>query len=225
MIHSGTTTTNHHWVLECANDGGNRVPTVLEKSLNFGFSLKSPWKWICPWKVLEFRGPSLKFQLVVLDFLFSVFWTESLNGYSKLRGTRANFSPKNLARFARNSLQVKYFSSSSCSYKMMEQLLSYPSFPKNTYMYLCIGSGSVILLRPKIGLAPQKHDVISMPIQQYTNTKHIPIESYHPVVSIMPRHMDPKKIFSQNLCCREVKIDKISEGDLTYFSLKCDNLP
>ena len=87
------------------------------------------------------------------------------------------------------------------------------------------GSGSVILLRPKIGLAPQKHDVISMPRQQYTNTKHIPIESYHPVVSIMPRHMDPKKIFGQNLCCREVKIDKISGGDLPYFSLKCDNLP
>ena len=86
-----------------------RVPTVLEKSLNFGFSLKSPWKWICPWKVLEFRGPSLKFQLVVLDFLLCVFWTESLNGHSKLRGTRANFSPKNLARFARSSLQVEYF--------------------------------------------------------------------------------------------------------------------
>ena len=87
------------------------------------------------------------------------------------------------------------------------------------------GSGSVILLRPKIGLAPQKHDVISMPRQQYTNTKHIPIESYHPVVSIMPRHMDQKKIFGQNLCCREVKINKISGGDLPYFSLKCDNLP
>ena len=90
----------------------NRVPTVLEKSLNFGFSLKSPWKWICPWKVLEFRGPSLKFQLVVLDFLFCVFWTESLNGCSKLRGTRANFPQKNSARFARSSLQIKYFSSS-----------------------------------------------------------------------------------------------------------------
>ena len=89
-----------------------RVPTVLEKSLNFGFSLKSPWKWICPWKVLEFRGPSLKFQLVVLDFLFCVIWTESLNRYSKLRGTRANFPQKNLARFARSSLQIKYFSSS-----------------------------------------------------------------------------------------------------------------
>ena len=86
-----------------------RVPTVLEKSLNFGFSLKSPWKWICPWKVLECRGLSLKFQLVVLDFLFCVFWTESLNGYSKLSDTRANFPPKNSARFARSSLQVKYF--------------------------------------------------------------------------------------------------------------------
>ena len=71
-----------------------RVPTVLEKSLNFGFSLKSPWKWICPWKVLEYRGPSLKFQLVVLDFLFCVFLTKKLNGNSKLRGTRANFPPK-----------------------------------------------------------------------------------------------------------------------------------
>ena len=93
-----------------------RVPTVLEKSLNFGFSLKSSWKWICPWKVLEFRRPSLKFQLAVLDFLFCVFSTESLNGYSKLRGTRANFPPKNSAGFARSSLQVKYCSSSSCSY-------------------------------------------------------------------------------------------------------------
>ena len=110
------------------NRSVNRVPTVLEKTLNFGFSLKSPWKWICPWKVLEFRGPSLKFQLVVLDFLFCVFWTESLNGYSKLRGTRASFSTKNSARFARSSLQVKYFSSSSCSYIILEQVLSYPSF-------------------------------------------------------------------------------------------------
>ena len=60
-----------------------RVPTVLEKSLNLGFSLKNPWKWICPWKVLEFRGPSLKFQLVVLDFLFWVFelkvWMDTAN--------------------------------------------------------------------------------------------------------------------------------------------------
>ena len=114
-----------------------RVPTVLEKSLNFGFSLKSPWKWICPWKVLEIREPSLKFQLVVLEFLICVFWTESLNGYSKLRGTRANFSPKIwLASLAAAYIkQVKYFSSSSFSYIIIEQLLSCPSFPKNTYMY------------------------------------------------------------------------------------------
>ena len=91
-----------------------------------------------PWKVLEYWGPSLKFQLVVLDFLFCVFWTESMNKYSKLRGTRCNFPPKNLAPFARSCLQVKYFSSSFCSYIILEQLLSYPSFPKNTYRYLCI---------------------------------------------------------------------------------------
>ena len=96
-----------------------RFPQSLKSPWILGFPWKSPWKWICPWKVLEFRVPSLKFQLVVLDhvdFLFCVFWIESLNGYSKSRGTRANFLPKNLARFARSSLQVKYFSSSSCSY-------------------------------------------------------------------------------------------------------------
>ena len=64
------------------------------QSLKSPWILSFPWKWIFPWKVLEFRGPSLKFQLVVLDFLFFVFWTESLNGYSKFRGTRADFSPK-----------------------------------------------------------------------------------------------------------------------------------
>ena len=132
--------------------GTHRVPTVLEKFLNFRFSLKSPWKWICPWKVLEFRGPSLKFQLVVLDFLFYVLWTESLKGYSKLRGTRANSPPppkekKKPAGFARSSLQVKYFSSSSCSYIILEQLLSYPSFPKNTYRYLCMCFNVIICFK------------------------------------------------------------------------------
>ena len=48
-----------------------------------------------------------------------------------------------------------------------------------------IGSGSVILFRPKMGLPSPKRDVISMPRQQYTNTKHVSIEWYHPVVSIM----------------------------------------
>ena len=48
------------------------------------------------------------------------------------------------------------------------------------------GSGSVILLRPKkMGLVPPKHDLISMPTQQYANKKHIPMERYHPVVSII----------------------------------------
>ena len=87
-----------------------------------------------------------------------------------------------------------------------------------------LGSGSVILLRPKMGLVPPKHDVTSMPTQQYTNTKHIPLERYHPVVSIMPSYMNRKKAFGEKLFCREVKIDKISGDDLPYFSLKCDNL-
>ena len=118
-----------------------KLHTGLPQSLKRPWILGFPWKWICPWKVLEFIGPSLKFQLVVLDFLFCVFWNESLNGYSKLRGTRANPPPltkKKMARFARSSLQVKYFSSSSCSYIILERLLSYPSFPKNIYRYLCI---------------------------------------------------------------------------------------
>ena len=86
-----------------------RQLTGFPQSLKSPWILGFPWKRICPWKVLEFRGPSLKFQLVVLDFLFCVFWTERLKGYSKLRGTRANFPPKISARFARSSLQVKYF--------------------------------------------------------------------------------------------------------------------
>ena len=76
-----------------------------------------------------------------------------------------------------------------------------------------------------MGLVPPKHDVISMQEQQYTNTKHIPMERYHPVVSIMLSYMNRKKAFGEKLCCREVKIDKIFGGDLPYFSLKCDNLP
>ena len=87
------------------------------------------------------------------------------------------------------------------------------------------GCSSVILLRPKMGVAPHKHDVISMPTWQCTNTKHISIERYHPVVSIMLRYLDQIKTFGENLCCRAVKIDKIFWGDLPYFALKCDNFP
>ena len=76
-----------------------------------------------------------------------------------------------------------------------------------------------------MGLVSPKHDVISMPTQLYTNTEHIPMERYHPVVSIMLSYMNLKKAFGENLCCREVKIDKIFGGDLPYFSLKYDNLP
>ena len=79
------------------------------------------------------------------------------------------------------------------------------------------GSGSVILLHPKIGLAPQKHDVrISMPRQQYTNTKHISIESYHPVVSIMLRFMDPKKTFGE--FCVAAKRKSIKSCGVTYHT-------
>ena len=87
------------------------------------------------------------------------------------------------------------------------------------------GCSSVILLRPKMGVAPHKHDVISMPTQQCTNTKHVSIERYHPVVSIMLRYLDQIKTFGENLCCRKVKIDKNFWGDLPYFALKCDNFP
>ena len=37
------------------------------------------------------------------------------------------------------------------------------------------GCSSVILLRPKMGVEPPKHDVISMPTQQYTNINYISI--------------------------------------------------
>ena len=87
------------------------------------------------------------------------------------------------------------------------------------------GCSSVILLRPKMGVAPHKHDVISMPTQQCSNTKLISIERYHPVVSIMLIYLDQIKTFGENLCCRKVKIDKIFWGDLPYFALKCDNFP
>ena len=85
-----------------------------------------------------------------------------------------------------------------------------------------LGCSSVILLRPIIGVEPPKHDVISMPTQQYTNTIYISLERSHLVVSIMPRYMDRIKTFNDNLSCREVKIDKNFWGDLPYFALKCD---
>ena len=92
-------------------------------------------------------------------------------------------------------------------------------------IFQSLGCSSVILLRPKMGVALHKHDVISMPTQQCTHTKHISIERYHPVVSIMLRYLDQIKTFGENLCCRKVKIDKIFWGDLPYFALKSDNFP
>ena len=66
----------------------------------------------------------------------------------------------------------------------------------------------MILLRPKMGVAPLKHDVIIIPTQQYTNTKYISLERYHLLVSIMLRYMD--------------KSNNIFGGHLQYFALKCD---
>ena len=85
----------------------------------------------------------------------------------------------------------------------------------------------MILLRLKMGVASPKHDVICMPTQQYTNTKYmyISLERYHLVVSIMLRYMDQIETFSENLSCREVKIDIFGGGgggDLPYFALKCN---
>ena len=55
------------------------------------------------------------------------------------------------------------------------------------------GCSSVILLSPKIGVEPPKHDVISMPTQQYTNTNYISLERSHLVVSIMLRKYGPNQ--------------------------------
>ena len=75
----------------------------------------------------------------------------------------------------------------------------------------------MILSRPKIGVEPPKHDVISMPTQQYTNSNYISLERSHLIVSIMLRYMDRIKTFNDNLSCREVYIDKIF--GVTYRTL------
>ena len=43
------------------------------------------------------------------------------------------------------------------------------------------GSICVILLCPKVGVAPTKDDVISMLTKQYTHIKYIAFERYHPL--------------------------------------------
>ena len=53
-----------------------------------------------------------------------------------------------------------------------------------------LGFNSVILLCPKMGVEPPKHDVISMPTQHYINSIYISLERYHLVVSIMLRYFD-----------------------------------
>ena len=94
--------------------------SVWQKGSSAGFpqSLKSPWILGFPWKVLE-NEFILEKSLNLGDlpwnsigspwFLVLCILNWKLNGYSKLRGTRANFSHKNLARFARSSLQVNIF--------------------------------------------------------------------------------------------------------------------
>ena len=80
-----------------------------------------------------------------------------------------------------------------------------------------LGCSSAIFLRPKMGVAPHKHDVRSMQTQQCTHTKHISIKRYHPVVSIMLRYLDQIKTFGENLCCCKVIIDNFC--GVTYRSL------
>ena len=65
----------------------------------------------------------------------------------------------------------------------------------------------VILLLLTVGMAPTKHGVISMLPKQYTHIEKISLQKSYPVVFIMPRYIDQIKTFSQNLCCRGVKID------------------
>ena len=79
-----------------------------------------------------------------------------------------------------------------------------------------LAPGRLILLRPKIGLAPKKHCVISMPRQQYTNTKHIPIKSYYHVVFIMLRYMDKKNHRWKFLMLRSENRQNHWEGGGTY---------
>ena len=81
------------------------------------------------------------------------------------------------------------------------------------------GCNSVILLRPKIGVEPPKHDVISMPTQQYTNTNYISLERSHLVVSIMLRYVDRiKNIQWQFELPRSENRQKILGWLYSYFS-------
>ena len=104
-----------HWLIWLVSFSYHMVPTVLENSLNFGFSLNTPWKQICPWKVLEYGGPSLKFQFVVLEFfvLCTCILNWKFEWIQQMKRHKSQFFQKHLARFARSSLQVKYFSSFS----------------------------------------------------------------------------------------------------------------
>ena len=107
----------------------------------------------------------------------------------------------------------------SWTYNDPPLILSWPNLSK--------GCGSVILLRPKMGVESHKDDVICMPTQQCTNIRHISIERYHAVVSIMLRYLDQINTFGEICVAAQRKSTKDINfvGDLPYFALKCDNLP
>ena len=88
----------------------------------------------------------------------------------------------------------------------------------------CIGSIYVILLRPTIGLAPTKHDVISMLAKQYTHIKYLSLQRSHLLVFIKPRYIDQIITFSQICVAAEWKSTHFW-GDLSYYALKRENLP
>ena len=125
------------FILTWSTETGSHSPW---KVLEFWVFLKSPWKWICPWKVLEFRVPSLKFSIgspwfLVLCILYWKFeWIQQIKRY------KSQFFPKNFGLL--RSQQLISFKNIfpvplAHNYIIQEQLL-YPSFPKNTYRYLCI---------------------------------------------------------------------------------------
>ena len=161
--HQRRKTTSHHITKRTMKSDScvRRVPTVLENSLTwyFWFSLKTPWK------VLEFRWPSLKFQLVVLESLILCILNWKFEWIQRIKGYKSQFFKK----FRLASLAAAYkliiFSNSSCSYMyilvILEQLLSYPSFPKNAYRYLCIFCVSNVLISLKMDSLYSYCDIIT----------------------------------------------------------------
>ena len=74
-----------------------------------------------------------------------------------------------------------------------------------------------------MGVAPHKHDVISMQTQQCTHTKHISIERYHPVV--YAEIFEPNQNNQWKFVLPQSENRQKKFGELPYFALKCDNFP